>query len=154
MKRLHLAAAFALLATPSFAQDTLTLSTQYVNMPQVQNMITSMFSPEAMGRQVALGLPPNVTLTDDQEGQIGQVMSEAMNELRPRLQELMITSTSEAFSVGELQALIDFYGSEHGANIMTKMQPLMTNIMGQLAPEMQALQAKVGPDIVRIMRGE
>ena len=154
MKRLHLAAAFALLSAPAFAQDTLTLATEYTNMPQVQNMITSMFSPETMGKQVALGLPPSITLTDDQQNQIGEVMSEAMNDLRPRLEELMTSSTAETFSVDELQALIDFYGSEHGANIMTKMQPLMTSVMGQLAPEMQALQAKVGPDIVRIMRGE
>ena len=154
MKRLHLAAAFALLSAPAFAQDTLTLATEYTNMPQVQNMITSMFSPETMGKQVALGLPPSITLTDDQQSQIGVVMSEAMNDLRPRLEELMTSSTAETFSVDELQALIDFYGSEHGANIMTKMQPLMTSVMGQLAPEMQALQAKVGPDIVRIMRGE
>lgn len=154
MKRLHLATAFVLLSSPAFAQDTLTLATEYTNMPQVQNMISSMFSPDAMGKQVALGMPPSITLTADQQSQIGLVMSEAMNELRPRLEELMISSTAETFSVEELQALIGFYRSEHGAAIMTKMQPLMTSVMGQLAPEMQALQAKVGPDIVRIMRGE
>jgi hypothetical protein len=154
MKRLSLAAAFALLTTPVFAQDTLELAKQYTNMPEVQNMITAMFSPKTMGEQVALGLPPGVTLTESQQTEIGQVMSAAMNDIRPRMEELMITSTAETFSVDELQALIDFYGSEHGANIMTKMQPLMTSVMGQLGPDMQALQANVTPDIVRIMQGE
>lgn len=154
MKRLSLAAAFVLLSTPAFAQDTLALAKEYTNMPQVQNMISAMFSPKSLGEQVALSMPPNITLTDEQQSQIGQVMSDAMNDLRPRMEELMISSTAETFSVGELQALIDFYGSEHGANIMTKMQPLMTRVMGQLGPDMQAMQAKVGPDIMRIMQGE
>lgn len=154
MKRFAFAAAFALLSGPGIAQDTTELATQYTNMPQVQNMISTMFSPKALGDQVALGLPPNITLTDEQKNQIGVVMSEAMNGLRPRLEALMITSTAETFSVPELQALIDFYGSEHGANIMTKMQPLMASVMGQLAPDMQALQAQVGPEIVRIIQGQ
>jgi len=51
-----------------------------------------------------------------------------------------------------LQALIDFYGSEHGAAVMSKMQPFMASIMGKLQPEMQALQAQVGPKIVEILQ--
>ena len=66
----------------------------------------------------------------------------------------MICGSAQTFSAAELQALIDFYGSEHGAAIMTKMQPFMAPVMGQLAPEMQALQAKVGPEIAQIMQGE
>ncbi len=123
-------------------------------MPQVQNMISSMFSPDAMGKQVALNLPPSITLTDEQQNSIGVIMSEAMNDIRPRMEALLISSTAETFSVDELQALIDFYVSEHGATIMTKMQPLMASVMGELAPDMQALQAKVGPEIVKIIRGE
>lgn len=81
-------------------------------------------------------------------------MSEAMNELRPRLEELMVTGSAEVFTAPELQALIDFYRSEHGAAIMSKMQPLMAQTMGQLAPEMQALQQRVAPEIIKIMQGE
>jgi hypothetical protein len=154
MKRLHLAAAFVLLSTPTFAQDTTALAEQYTNMAPVQNMITTMFSPEAMGNQIALSLPPTISLSDEQKGEIGVLMSTAMNELRPRLQELMISSTAQTFTAPELEALIGFYGSEHGASIMTKMQPLMANVMAELAPEMQAMQAKVGPDIVRIIQGQ
>lgn len=154
IRRCALTAAFALLTTSSFAQDTTALAQEYVNMPEVQNMITDMFSPQSMGAQVIANLPPGMIITNDQERQIGEVMSEAMNELRPRLEELMVTGSAEVFTAPELQALIDFYRSEHGAAIMSKMQPLMAQTMGQLAPEMQALQQRVAPEIIKIMQGE
>ncbi len=75
-----------------------------------------------------------------------------MNDLRPRLEALMISSSADTFSADELQALIDFYSSEHGAAVMTKMTPFMADVMGKLQPEMQALQLKVGPEIARIMQ--
>lgn len=152
MKRSLLAAAFGLLTAPVFAQDTTGLAAQYVNMPEVQNMLTEMFSPTAMGDQIAASLPAGMALSDEKKQRIGAVMSEAMNDLRPRLEELMISSSSDTFSAEELQALIDFYSSEHGASVMTKMTPFMANVMGQLQPEMQALQLKVGPEIAKIMQ--
>jgi len=136
MKRSLLAAAFGLLYVPAFAQDTAELATQYVNMPEVQNMITEMFSPTAMGNQIEASLPAGMALSADKKQQIGLIMSEAMGDLRPKLEELMISNSSETFSADELQALIDFYSSEHGASVMTKMTPFMTNVMGQLQPEM------------------
>ena len=38
----------------------------------------------------------------------------------------------------ELRALIDFYSYEHGASVMTKMQPFMQRTMGQLNPAMMS----------------
>ncbi|MEM6305294.1 MAG: DUF2059 domain-containing protein [Pseudomonadota bacterium] len=142
------------MAFPAVGQDTTELAQQYVNMPEVQNMITEMFSPATMGAQIAATLPPGVTLTPNQQTRIGEVMSAAMNDLRPRMEELMISGSAETFSAQELQALIAFYSSEHGAAVMTKMTPFMTSVMGQLAPEMQALQQKVTPQIIQIMQGE
>ncbi|MGJ8615398.1 MAG: DUF2059 domain-containing protein [Sulfitobacter sp.] len=152
MKNLCLTTALILLTAPVFAQDANDLAKQYVNMPEVQNMITEMFSPTMLADQMAATLPPGVTITDDQKQRIGTVMSEAMNDLRPRMEELMISGSAETFNTDELQALIDFYGSEHGAAIMTKMTPFMTNVMGKLGPEMQTLQAKITPQIIEIMQ--
>ena len=42
-------------------------------------------------------LPPGVLINNQQEEQIGIVMSEAMNALRPRLEELMISASAETF---------------------------------------------------------
>ncbi len=148
-----IAASFSLLATPLFAQDTTALAQEYVNMPEVQSMITDMFSPQTMGAQVAATLPPGVTVTPDQQQRIGEVMSEAMNDLRPRLEELMVTASAESLSTAELEALIAFYRSEHGAAIMTKMSSFITKVMGQLAPEMQAMQQRVTPQLIEIMQG-
>ncbi len=119
------------------------LARQYVSMPEVRQPMTDMFSPKAVGAQVAASLPPGVKLTDDQIARIGTLMSNALNNLRPRLEELMISGSAETFSTDELQALIDFYRSEHGATIMTKMTPFMTNVMVKLGPEMQAMQQQI-----------
>ncbi len=152
MKRLLFAAALVLLTAPAVAQDKTALATQYVNMPGVQNMMTEMFSPTAMADQMAATLPANITLSEEQKQKIGVVMSDAMSDLRPRLEELMVTGVADTFSAGELQALIDFYSSEHGATVMKKMAPFMTTILRQLQPEMHELQRKITPEIVRILQ--
>lgn len=152
MRNYAFALAIAVLGSSAAAQDTTALAQQYVNMPQVQQMVTDMFAPDAMGAQVVSSLPPNMSVTPDQQQRIGAVMSEAMNNLRPRMEELMVSGSADVFSAEELQALIDFYGSEHGAAVMSKMQPFMASIMGKLQPEMQALQAQVGPKIVEILQ--
>lgn len=152
MKHLFQIAAFTLLATPVLAQDTTELARQYTNMPEVQNMITEMFSPETLSAQMVASLPPGVTMTATQQSRIGQVMSVAMNELRPRLEEIMISGSAETFSADELKALIAFYSSEHGGAVMSKMSPFMASVMGGLAPEMQEMQAKLMPQIIEIMQ--
>lgn len=152
MKRSILVAAFGLLTTPVFAQDTTSLATQYVNMPEVQDMMTDMFSPTNMGNQIAASLPANVVLSEDKKRQIGLIMSEAMGDLRPKMEELMVSVSAKTFSADELIALIDFYSSEHGASVMTKMTPFMTNVMGQLQPEMQALNIKLMQEFERILQ--
>ncbi|MEP5729011.1 MAG: DUF2059 domain-containing protein [Sulfitobacter sp.] len=154
MRRFGFAAAFALLSLPVSAQDTNVLAQEYVNMPEVQNMITEMFSARSMGAQVKASLPPNVTIADEQEQKIGELMSAAMAEIRPKMQDLMVTSSAEIFTAPELEALIAFYQSEHGAAIMSKTQPMFARIMATLAPDMQALQTRVGPELLKILQEE
>ena len=152
MKNLSLALALATFASPLFAADTTTLAEEYVNMPEVQAMITTMFSPETMASQMKATLPAQVAVTDDQLARIGVVLSEAMQDMRPRMEELMVTGTAETFSAEEINALIDFYGSEHGAAVMSKMTPFMISVMAELGPEMTALQAQIGPEVARIIQ--
>ena len=152
MKLSPFVVAISLMATPVFAQDASELAIEYANLPAVQDMMTDMFSPETMRKQVEVSLPPNISLTEEQLQQIGLLMSEKMNTLRPKVQEIMISSSSEVFSAGELRALIDFHSSEHGAAVMAKTTPFMTNVMNQLQPEIRALQVEIGPDIAKIMQ--
>ncbi len=139
------------LAPVAMAQDVQALAEEYVAMPEVQQMITDMFSPESMAAQFKTGLPPGMELTDSQSERIGILMSETMNSFRPRMEELMISSSAKHFSAEELQALIDFYRSEHGASVMAKMQPYMQDIMGTMMPEMMTAMQNVGGEIQTIM---
>lgn len=152
LARLASAAALALaLSLPAAAQDVQALADEYVRMPEVQKMIDDMFTPASMAAQFKAGLPPGMALTDDQSQKIGVLMSGVMTGFRPRMEQLMIDGSARHFSTVELQALIDFYRSEHGASVMSKMQPYMTEVMGAMMPEMMAEMAKVGPEIQAIL---
>ncbi len=141
--------ALPLMATAQSKQD---LAEQYVYMPEVQAMIDDMFSPQSMAAQFASSLPASVPVTEDQLTRIGVVLSDAMKDIRPRLEELMISGSTSTFSVEELQALIAFYQSEHGAAIMTKMQPFMTGMMAELGPEMITVQQTITPKLMEILQ--
>jgi hypothetical protein len=150
--RLSRATALCLaLSAPAFAQDVRALAEEYVRMPEVQQMISDMFTPESMAAQFKLGLPPGMTITDDQSQKIGVLMSEVMTGFRPRMEQLMIDGSAKYFTADELQALIDFYRSEHGASVMSKMQPYMQEVMGAMMPQMMGEMQKVGPEIQAIL---
>ncbi|MCF6272100.1 MAG: DUF2059 domain-containing protein [Rhodobacteraceae bacterium] len=152
MKPQFLAAAIALFTVPAFAQDTNELAIQYVELPAVQNMMTEMFSPTSMGNQMAASFPAGLNLSDEKILQIGEVMSQAMSDIRPAMETQMILGSAEFFSVDELQALIDFYSSEAGASILLKMTPFMAHVLGELQPQMQAMQLRVQPEIIAIVQ--
>lgn len=105
-----------------------------------------------MAAQFEARLPPGIQLSDDQRERIGVIMSEGMMRVRPRLEQLMVEGMATNFSVDELQALIDFYSSEHGATVMRKMQPFMQQVMGELGPELNAMQKEMIPKVVKIVQ--
>jgi hypothetical protein len=121
MKFFAFAAALALSSGACFAQDRAALSAEYTNLPAVQRMMDDMFSAETMAGQIKATLPPNMAVSEDQLARIGTVMAGEMAALRPALQNVMTEVTAEVYSAEELQALIDFNRSEHGASIMAKM---------------------------------
>jgi hypothetical protein len=138
----------------SSAQTVEELAQKYANMPQIEKMMDDMFSPEAMANQFAAGIPANVPITDEKKAKIGALLSEKLNEFRPRMKELMVESSAGTFSAEELSALIDFYGSKHGSSVMAKMQPFFQNVMTKMAPEMQAMQMGLMPEIIAIIQEE
>jgi hypothetical protein len=148
---LTLAATFAF-ATPLTAQSTLELARQYAEMPEVQVMFDDMFAPEVLAEQFRLGVPAEVEISEAQLEKIGVVMAEMMAQLRPGLTEIMIDGMAKAFTAEEITALIDFYGSEHGAAVMRKMQPYMQDVMAQFIPLINAEQQKILPELVAIIQ--
>ncbi|MEC8196523.1 MAG: DUF2059 domain-containing protein [Pseudomonadota bacterium] len=154
MKHITLAALLSLSLSSAQAETAAELAKTYVNMPEVQQMMTDMFSPQSMAAQVMASMPPGVTLSEAQQTAIGELMSDEMNTLRPKLEELMEATTAEVFSAEEIDALITFYSSEHGAAIISKMGPMMQQVMGGVAPDMQAMQTRITPKIIEIMSSE
>ena len=145
--------AATLLAAPVAAdEDRLALAQEYASMPEVQSMIDAMFSPASMAAQMEANLPPGITLTESQRDRIGVILSDALDTIRPQMMETMVTASAETFTAPELEALIAFYGSEHGGAVMTKMQPFMQRTMGQLSPAVTATMQSVTPKIVAILQ--
>nr|WP_254445079.1 DUF2059 domain-containing protein [Ruegeria atlantica] len=136
----------------AIAADNKALAENYVNLPEVQLMMDNMFTPESAAAQFASSLPPNITITDDQLQRIGILMSDTLQEIRPKLEQQMIDSSAEVFTAEELTALIEFYSSEHGAAIMSKMQPLMQSAMSGIAGDMQRATQQITPELTKIMQ--
>lgn len=153
MRRLIGAVALSLISGGAWAQDTAALARDYVALPANQAMMEDMLGPESMAAQFAAGLPPGVDLSDDQLARVGAVMAEAMGGLRPRMEELMIEGSAETFTAEELQALIDFYGTEPGASILLKNQEFFQGVMGTLTPEIMGAMEGVMPQILEIVEG-
>ncbi|MEC3861114.1 DUF2059 domain-containing protein [Mesobacterium sp. TK19101] len=138
----------------AMAQSVEDLARSYAQMPEVRQMMSEMFSPGSMAAQFKSGLPAGFPITDAQLASVGQVLSNEMMELRPRLEDIMQRRSAEMFSAPELKALIAFYQSPEGASVMAKMAPFMQLAMADLGPELQAMQARMMPRIQEIMSGE
>ncbi|MEJ6392075.1 DUF2059 domain-containing protein [Gymnodinialimonas sp. 2305UL16-5] len=154
MRALCLALTLALAPLGAQAQSTAELAQEYADLPAVQEMMSAMFSPEASAQQLAATLPPGMTLTDEQMSEIGVIISEELIDFQPRLETLMVEAMAETFTEEEIQAMIDFYSTEIGASILIQTQPMFTNIMTQLGPEMQQRMMGRQADIMAIITGQ
>ncbi|PWJ20529.1 DUF2059 domain-containing protein [Jannaschia seohaensis] len=155
MKTHFLAGALCLaLTAPAAAQDTETLARTYVALPGVQAMMDNMFSAEALVTQFMSQIPPSVEVSEAKQAQIGELMAEAMNEMRPELERAMVESSSATFDAPELEALIAFYETEAGASVMAKMQPMMADFLARMGPRLTEMQQTLVPEVVSILQAE
>ncbi len=154
MRALTFAVALALTPLSATAQSVEELAREYAALPAVQEMMSAMFSPEASAAQIAATLPPGMELTDQQLSDLGNLLSEELVDFQPRLEVLMIEGMVDTFNEEEMQAMIDFYSSDVGRSILVQTQPMFTNIMTQLAPEMQARMLGRQADIMAIIMGQ
>jgi hypothetical protein len=142
-----------LVAGSATAQDINDLAREYMGLPAVQEMMTDMFSPGTMGQQFVNSLPPGMSPSDEQVAQIGVILSEAMGEVRPDMESLMERQSAVVFTEAELQAMIDFYGSDIGASILKKNTSFFTATMAELNPKIiAAVQMRQG-DIMQVLQG-
>lgn len=112
----------AVFSTTTYAQDTsgnrLEAAYRYVKTSDVQKMMNE------MTEQIALNLPEN-----KREAFI-QYMTESLD--LQMIESMMVTSMVQHFTVNELNALADFYGSPEGVSIMKKMPAYMATVMPML----------------------
>lgn len=140
-------------ASASIAQDLDSLAQDYMELPAVQGMLSDMFSAETMGAQFVASLPANMDLSEEQIMAVGQIMSEAMAEVRPEMESLMEQQSAQVFTAEELQAMIDFYSSDLGASILQKNTVFFTSTMAELNPKiMEAVQMRQN-DIMQVLQG-
>ncbi|MBF9044281.1 DUF2059 domain-containing protein [Rhodobacterales bacterium HKCCE4037] len=154
MRALTFALALAVTPLAANAQSVEELAREYAALPAVQEMMAAMFSPEASAAQIAATLPPGMDLSEQQLTDLGNLLSEELTDFQPRLEVLMIEGMVETFNEEEMQAMIDFYSSDVGRSILVQTQPMFTNIMTQLAPEMQARMMGRQNDIMAIIMGQ
>lgn len=152
MKR-TLAALIFCLPTAGFAQtsETMAAAERYIAMPEIQSMMDEMLGAEAAAANFRNGLPPTIPTTDAQLEEIGALLSSKMQTLRPELEAAMTSGAAKHFTVDEIEALIAFYQSPLGASVMAKMQPYMTETMGEIMPAMMQATQSALPDIQRIL---
>lgn len=146
------ATAICLIAFPAFAQDKLELAREYVNLPAMREVMDVMFSQEMQIAQLEATLPPSTQLSEDQFDRIGKILADELSAIRPDIEELMITTSAETFSAAELEALIAFYTSEHGATVMKKMQPFMSAFLAKTSSKTQEMQQRALPKIIKIIQ--
>ncbi|MFA0209280.1 DUF2059 domain-containing protein, partial [Vibrio cyclitrophicus] len=71
-----------------------------------------------------------------------------------KLEPTIVTIYSEQFTEAEVEAMIDFYKTEHGKSILKKMPTVTTesmimtqSVMQQVIPKIQTLTSKLKQDL-------
>lgn len=131
--------------------DARSLAEEYVSLPGVQKMLHDMFSPQILGDQFAVSLPPEFPLSEEQVSDIGALMSSKMMPLIPRMSAVMEDNFADNFSANELAAMIEFYESKHGSEILRKTPMATQDAMAQMMPDMMLMQQEMLPEILAIL---
>ena len=114
---------------------------RYVQSEAMQVMLDEMVSPDVMTE--ALTAQFGDEIPQDVMSQIVAIATEEMQAIEPAMEEAMIEATAETFTVEEIEAQIEFYESEVGASILSKMQPFMSAFYEAAGPEMQTAQRRM-----------
>jgi uncharacterized protein len=145
MTRFMPLAAIALAAAPAFAQDdprpdALDAARGYVGSPAMQTALDELLSTETFVAQLrASGIP----LDEAQTETLATIVGEEFDEVRPELEEAMTAAAADAFTMEELEALNDFYESEEGRSIATKMSPFMQSFYEEVGPALRRTQESI-----------
>lgn len=146
------AAAFlTIVASPALAEDDQMLraaAESYVRHPVTQHAMDSVMSMDTLRPGVVTQLQARgAELSSDQVEVVSQILLEELNRLRPQLETLMIEITIKIYTLEEIQALIEFNGSEYGASTMMKIGEMMRSFTVEATPLFQQLLERLGDRI-------
>ena len=143
------------LALPAAAQDEdgdaarRAAAERYLETEGVQRMMDDMSSPQAVVAQLRAQFPQ---MPQDTVDEIAAIAADELSTLDPALERAIVEATVANFTLEEIEAMVDFYGSETGAAIMGKMQPYMSAVWSNVGPELRQVQADIARRIDALMQ--
>ena len=140
-----LLAATALVAAPALAQtepsaDLQQAADSYVQSQAMQTALDELLSTDTFVAQLQAS---GVRLDQAQTETLASIVDEEFADVRSELEDAMSVAAVDAFSMEELEALNDFYGSEEGQSIATKMQPFMQSFYQEIGPTLRETQNQI-----------
>ncbi len=139
-----------LLAGPAVAQDDeaarITAAERYIASPSQQDMISAMFSPEAVLGQMQAG---GGGMTPEQVEIASKIVSEEIGKVRPLIENALIKAVAETFSLEQIEAVDTFYRTPEGAAVLRKTQPMMGNFWNRVGPVIRQSQKNTNERLKR-----
>lgn len=144
--------ALALAATPALAQDNqpqdgaapapeLREAAQgYVDSQAMQTALDELLSTDTFVAQLEAS---GMRLDPEQTRTLAGIVDEEFADVRSELEEAMTVAAADAFTMEELAALNDFYASEEGRSIATKMTPFMQSFYEEIGPTLRETQEQI-----------
>ncbi|MEO1491714.1 MAG: DUF2059 domain-containing protein [Pseudomonadota bacterium] len=135
---------------PAFAQDDAAArfeaAERYIASPSQQDMITAMFSPEAVLGQMQAG---GGGMTPEQLQVASKIVTEEIGKVRPLIENALIKAVAETFSLDQIEAVDAFYRTPEGAAVLRKTQPMMGNFWNRVGPVLRQSQRNTNERLKR-----
>lgn len=153
MIRIALVSALLVIGTYAHAQDDaaarLSAAERYISSPSQQDMISAMFSPEAVLGQMQAGTG---AMTPEQMQIAAKIVTDEINKVRPLIENALIKAVAETFSLAQIEAVDNFYRTPEGAAVLRKTQPMMGNFWNRVGPVLRESQRKTNSRLKEELR--
>ena len=153
MIRFFLLSSLLAFATPVFAEGDdaarLAAAERYISSQSQQDMISSMFSPEAVLGQMQAGAG---AMTPEQLRTAAKIVEEEIGKVRPLIENALIKAVAETFTLKQIEAVDAFYRTPEGAAVLRKTQPMMGNFFNRVGPVLRESQKNTNDRLKRELR--
>lgn len=112
----------------------------YVESEAMQTALDELLSTETFVAQLEAS---GMQLDPEQARTLAGIVDEEFADVRPELEDAMTVAAAGAFTMEELEALNDFYASEEGRSIATKMTPFMQGFYQEIGPTLRQTQEQI-----------